>query len=180
MPDILAQVKYIHIDQIIPYHNNPKTHPQEQIDKLKSSIKNFGFTVPLVIDHENEIIAGHARYEAARQLHIEKLPCIVRDDLTDAQARAFRIADNRIAESEWNEEQLIEELELLEIEDMNLGVTGFDEFEINELQFDPDEFEPVDSDEQPNLDQPKDEDKDEEKIPDMVVCPNCGEEISLS
>jgi len=162
-------VQLIPVEKLIPYHNNPKNHPQDQIDKLKSSIKNFGFTVPLIIDHEYEIIAGHARFKAARDMGMKEVPCIVRSDLTEQQVRAFRIADNKLAESSWDEEALADELDILELEGFDIDLTGLEDFEVAELQFDPDEFEPVDETEQPNLDQPKED--------EMVVCPNCGEEF---
>lgn len=126
---IFDKVEKVNIDDIFPYHNNPKTHPPEQIDKLCSSIKNYGFTVPIVIDGENEIIAGHGRYKAAQKLGLKELPVIRRDDLTDAEAKALRIADNKVAESEWDMEMLEVEFEAIEDE-----FTGFSEIELNEIK----------------------------------------------
>ena len=101
---LIDKVKIIDIDKIYPYTNNPKEHPPEQINKIASSIKNFGFTVPIIIDNQNEIIAGHGRYKAAQKLELDKIPCIVRDDLNEAQVKALRLADNKVTESEWDEE----------------------------------------------------------------------------
>ena len=133
MTKLLKNIKLISVEDIIPYHNNPKEHPEEQVAKIASSIKNYGFTVPLVIDGDNEIIAGHGRYSAAKKLGLSELPCIKRDDLNDAQVRALRLADNRVAESEWNLEQLAVELENLDLENYDLEMTGFDGEEIGDI-----------------------------------------------
>jgi len=118
------------IDDLIPYINNPKKHPDTQVDKIASSIKNYGFTVPVVVDGQNEIIMGHGRLQAARKLGLAEVPCIVRDDLSEAQVKALRIADNKVSESEWDIELLL--LELEEIEDF----TGFALDEIQDLSGD--------------------------------------------
>ena len=130
---LIDKVKIIDIDKLYPYTNNPKEHPPEQINKIASSIKNFGFTVPIIIDHQNEIIAGHGRYKAAQKLELDKIPCIVRDDLNEAQVKALRLADNKVTESEWNEELLALELEDLDLQDFDLELTGFENKEIEEL-----------------------------------------------
>ena len=130
---LIDKVKIIDIDKLYPYTNNPKEHPPEQINKIASSIKNFGFTVPIIIDHQNEIIAGHGRYKAAQKLELDKIPCIIRDDLNEAQVKALRLADNKVTESEWNEELLALELEDLDLQDFDLELTGFENEEIEEL-----------------------------------------------
>ena len=130
---LIDKVKIIDIDKIYPYTNNPKEHPEKQINKIASSIKNFGFTVPIIIDHQNEIIAGHGRYKAAQKLELDKIPCIVRDDLNEAQVKALRLADNKVTESEWDEELLTLELEDLDMQDFDLELTGFENEEIEEL-----------------------------------------------
>ena len=109
--------------ELIPYINNPRKN-DNAVDKVASSIKNFGFKVPIVIDKKGEIITGHTRLKAAKKLGIEEVPTIVADDLTEQQIKAFRIADNRVAEeSEWD-------FELLEIE-----MEGLDEFSVEDLGF---------------------------------------------
>jgi len=130
---LIDKVKIIDIDKIYPYTNNPKEHPEKQINKIASSIKNFGFTVPIIIDNQNEIIAGNGRYKAAQKLELDKIPCIVRDDLNAAQIKAFRITDNKIAKSNWDQELLMIELGELEEADINIELTGFDEEEIENL-----------------------------------------------
>jgi ParB/RepB/Spo0J family partition protein len=131
--NLIDKVKIIDIDKICPYTNNPKEHPEKQINKIASSIKNFGFTVPIIIDNQNEIISGHGRYKAAQKLELDKIPCIVRDDLNAAQIKAFRITDNKIAKSNWDQELLMIELGELEEADINIELTGFDEEEIENL-----------------------------------------------
>ena len=83
------------IDELIPYVNNPRNN-KNAIDKVASSIKNFGFKVPVIIDKNNEIVTGHTRILAAKKLKLIEVPCVVADDLTDAQIKAFRIADNKV------------------------------------------------------------------------------------
>ena len=128
---LLDKIIKIKTDDLIPYHNNPKEHPPEQVDKIASSIKNYGFTQPIVIDGDNEIIIGHGRLEAARKLGLEKVPCIQRDDLTDNQIKALRLADNKVAQSAWNMEALETELELIDGEEF----TGFDEDDFEAFGF---------------------------------------------
>lgn len=115
------------ISELIPYVNNPRNNANA-VDAVASSIKNYGFKVPIIIDKNNEIVTGHTRLLAAKKLGLEEVPCIVADDLTEAQIKAYRIADNKVAEaSEWNLEMLAVELQDLE------GFTGFDAAEIEDL-----------------------------------------------
>lgn len=93
---------YKNVDELIPYINNPRDN-ENAVDAVASSIKNFGFKVPIVIDSENEIVNGHTRLKAAKKLGIEEVPCIVADDLSEAQIKAFRLADNKVSElADWN------------------------------------------------------------------------------
>lgn len=118
------KIIYKKTEDLIPYINNPRNNDGE-VDKVASSIKNFGFKVPIVVDGDNEIIAGHTRLKAAKKLGMDEVPCIVADDLSDEQIRAYRLVDNRAGEfSEWDMEILQEELKELgkngrkEIEEM--------------------------------------------------------------
>jgi DNA modification methylase len=129
----MLQVKFVELDKIIPYVNNPKAHPDDQIKKIASSIKEFGFKVPIIVDKDFVIIAGHGRYYAAKLLGLDKVPVIIAEDLTPAQVKAFRIADNKVAESEWDYESLLAELEQLKDLDYDIELTGFDEEEIERL-----------------------------------------------
>ena len=119
---------YKKTSELIPYINNPRNNA-EAIDKVASSIKNFGFKVPVVIDSGNEIVTGHTRLKAAKKLGLEEVPCIVAEDLTPEKIKAFRLADNKVAEfAEWDFEILeseLEELEMLEL-DFDIKELGFD------------------------------------------------------
>lgn len=134
MTDLFTDVKEKSPEDLIPYSNNPKNHPEEQVNKIASSIKNNGFIQPIVTDSENEIIIGHGRLQAAKKLGLNKVPVIQHDELTDAEAKALRLADNKIAESSMEDEKLAVELEQLQDEDdFEELVHGFEEEEIEEL-----------------------------------------------
>lgn len=120
-------------DSLTPYTGNPKSHPSKQIDAIASSISEYGFSVPLVVNTEGVVLSGHGRLEAARRLGLDKVPCIVKDDLTPAQQKGFRLADNRVAQSDWLDEALAQELKELEELGFDLEQTGFDTEEIDEL-----------------------------------------------
>ena len=165
MTDLHDRVERVPIDDLIPYSNNPKDHPDEQVKKIASSIKNYGWDQPIVVDGEGEIIKGHGRRKAAETLGLEDVPVIRRDDLTDAEAKAARIADNKTAESAWDDDLLATELEVLgDFEDAELG---FDDGGVEEILagVETPEFDPVGEEEQPRLDET-----------DPTVCPECGHE----
>lgn len=127
------QVVYQDISQIHPYENNPRNN-EAAIEPVAQSIKRFGFRVPILIDGKGTIIAGHTRYEAAKRLGMDKVPCIQVDDLTDEQIRAYRIADNKVAEaSSWNDDVLRAEMDALKALDVDLTDTGFSEVELDGL-----------------------------------------------
>lgn len=112
-------------DDLKEYKNNPRVISHEEIEKVANSIKQFGFKVPIVIDKDNTIINGHTRLKASKMLGMEKVPCIIADDLTPEQIKAFRLADNKVAEySEWDLAKL--DLELMSFEDMDMSLFGFD------------------------------------------------------
>ena len=99
------------LSELKPYKNNSKIHPEQQIKNIVASIKQFGFTQPIVCDEEKTILSGHGRYEAAKQMQIDEVPIRIVENLTDAQKKAYIIADNKIAEqSEWDENKVLEEL----------------------------------------------------------------------
>ena len=131
MPELHDRVERVSRDELIPYSNNPKEHPEEQVNKIASSIKNYGWDQPIVVDGEGEIIKGHGRLQAAEKLGLDEVPVIWREDLSDAEAKAARIADNKTAESPWDDDLLATELEVLdEFDDIELG---FDDGEIDDL-----------------------------------------------
>lgn len=118
------QIVYRDINTITPYENNPR-HNENAVDAVKASIEEFGWKVPLVVDRHGVIIAGHTRYAAARKLHMSELPCIVADDLSEEQIRAFRLADNKVSElAEWDFDKLDQELE--EILNIDMEDFGFE------------------------------------------------------
>lgn len=109
-------LKNIPITELKPYPNNPRKN-DHAVDAVAASIREFGFKVPLVIDKDGVIVAGHTRYKAAQKLGLKELPCIVADDLTDDQIKAFRLADNKTAElAEWDFELLDLELDDIELD----------------------------------------------------------------
>jgi len=97
-----VRVEYVDIDSLVPYVNNPKQHPKEQVDMIAASIREFGFLNPIIITKDNEIIAGHGRLLACQKLGIREVPVIRAEHLTPAQIKAYRLADNRLTElGEW-------------------------------------------------------------------------------
>jgi DNA modification methylase len=122
------------IDRLRPYERNPRTHSPEQITKIAASLLEFGWTNPILVDGEAGIIAGHGRLLAARELGMTTVPVIELTHLTEAQKRAYIIADNRLAlDAGWDEDLLAEELKVLEGLDFNLALTGFDLDELHDL-----------------------------------------------
>lgn len=143
--DKFPHIKIIQIDGLIPYARNSRTHSDEQITQIAASIKEFGFLNPVIIDGENGIIAGHGRVVAAKKLGMTELPCVEADHLTEAQRRAYVIADNKLAlNAGWDYEALRVELEDLAHEGFNMDLTGFDNQELLKILgegFELDEFE---------------------------------------
>ena len=123
-------VRMVEINKIIPYDSNVKIHDDEQIEKLANNIKKFGFDQPIVVDKDNVIIKGHGRRLACLKLGLDRVPVIVRDDLTKEEADAARLSDNRVTSSEYDIEGLQAELERLS-NDFDFKSLGFDERELN-------------------------------------------------
>ena len=129
-----TEMQLIATEKLIPYVNNARTHSAEQINKLRSSLREFGFINPVIIDRGFNVIAGHGRIEAAKAEGIPEVPCVFADYLTDAQKKAYILADNRMAmDAGWDEELLRVEIEALQAESFDVGLTGFDESEIADL-----------------------------------------------
>lgn len=161
------KVKNLPVDKLVPYENNPRNN-DGAVEYVANSIKEFGFQVPIVIDKDNVIVAGHTRYKAALQLGLKEVPVVVAEDLTPEQIKAFRLADNKTAEkASWDFEKLAEEVEGL---DMNIDLTalGFGEFELDVLK-NGNEF-----DEEALDDLFKDA-PEKTKEPKRIQCPHCGE-----
>lgn len=126
-----TQMEMVSIDKLIPYVNNARTHSAEQVNKLRSSLREFGFVNPVIVDKDYGIIAGHGRVLAAKEEGIDEVPCVLVDYLTEAQKKAYIIADNRFAQDAgWDEELLRIEIESLQGEDFDISLTGFEADEI--------------------------------------------------
>ena len=131
------QVEQLKVGDLIPYVNNSRTHSDEQVMQVASSIKEFGFTNPILIDGEGGIIAGHGRLMAAKKLGLNKVPCIRLDYLTETQRKAYVIADNKLAlNGGWDNDLLKIELTELDSLDFDLNLIGFDLSELANI-FDP-------------------------------------------
>jgi len=129
-----TEFKLVSVYKLVPYQNNARTHSPEQINKLRSSLREFGFINPIIIDKDYGIIAGHGRLLAAKEEGMTEVPCVFADHLTEAQKKAYIIADNRMAlDAGWDEELLRVEIEALQAEAFDLALTGFDEKELSKL-----------------------------------------------
>ena len=155
------QIVYKKVNELIPYENNPRIN-DEAVEYVKNSIKEFGFKVPIIIDKNNVIIAGHTRLKSSLELGLKEVPCIIADDLTEEQIKAFRLADNKVSEkSQWDFSKLDEELDSI----LDIDMSMFDFENINDINLD-DYFEE-------NI---KEEEKEEIKT---IICPHCGERIEI-
>ena len=158
------KIEQVSVTALIPYARNSRTHSEVQVAQIAGSIREFGFTNPVLIDAENGIIAGHGRIMAAQKLGLAEVPCIRLDHLTETQRKAYVIADNKLAlNSGWDEAMLGLELADLRELDFDLSLTGFDGDEI-EAALNPQE---------PNFEAGTEEDqgKLDEKSP--IECPHC-------
>jgi ParB-like chromosome segregation protein Spo0J len=156
------------VTELIPYVKNSRTHSDEQVAQIAASIKEFGWTNPILVDGSNGIIAGHGRLMAARKLGYTEVPTIELADLTETQKKAYIIADNRLAlNAGWDNEMLKIEIADLLADGFTLSVLGFDTDELQKLLDVPD-FEPATEDDQGKLD---------ELDPKWIACPHCGKEF---
>ena len=141
------EIIYKKTDKLIPYCNNARTHSDEQVSQICASIREYGFTNPVLIDEQDNIIAGHGRVLASKKLGLEQVPCIVLSGLTKAQKKAYIIADNKMAlNAGWNDELLKIEFENLKDLDFDLSLTGFDLDEIDDILGEDEEKEVVEDD----------------------------------
>jgi ParB-like chromosome segregation protein Spo0J len=125
------------VDDLIPYARNSRTHSPEQVDKIAASIREFGFLNPVIVDGQNGIVAGHGRIMAAKKLGMDEVPTVEASHLTEAQKRAYIIADNRLAlDAGWDDEVLRLELHALDEASFDLSLTGFDAEELSKAMFD--------------------------------------------
>lgn len=153
------EIVNIAVDKLVPYENNPRNNT-EAIQYVANSIKEFGFKVPLVIDSDNVVICGHTRLLAAKQLGLKDVPCVVADDLTDEQIKAFRLADNKVGEiATWDLDKLQLELDFL---DCNMEEFGF-----------------ISAMEEPDITDFLEDHESKTKEPKTVVCPECGHAFTV-
>lgn len=160
MSDKKMDIVYKRVSELIPYENNPRNN-DEAVDYVAKSIEEFGFKVPCVVSGDGVLITGHTRLKACKKLGIDEVPCIVADDLTEDQIKAFRLADNKVGEiATWDLDKLSIELD------------GLQDIDMSELGF-PDN-------EEVNLDDfftEAEESKKEEKETDTITCPYCHKQF---
>ena len=129
------KIVYKKLDDLTPYENNPRLN-DNAVDAVAKSIEEFGFKVPIVIDKDGVIVAGHTRLKAAKQLAIDEVPCIIADDLSSEELKAFRLADNKVSElAGWDWDKLEEELEELKMSDIEIKELGFEENDVLDLSY---------------------------------------------
>ena len=135
-----VKLEQVPIDKLVPYARNARTHSKEQSAQLRASLREFGFVSPAVIDSKYNILVGHGRVQAAREEGYKTIPCVFAENLTDAQKRAYILADNQLAlNAGWDEEMLSVELSDLKDESFDLSLLGFDEKDLEKLMAGPDD-----------------------------------------
>ena len=158
------EIVQVPIDQIKPYENNPRKN-SKAVQPVANSIEEFGFNVPMVLTADYTIITGHTRYEAAKLLGMEEVPCIIASHLNDEGARGYRLSDNKVSEfATWDFTKLEEEL--AKLSDFDMTAFGFD----GDWDVDLDDF---------FEDKDEDAKEPEEKEPQRIQCPHCGEWIEI-
>ena len=168
MKDPDHKIVFMPVAELQGYKQNARQHGEEQIAALMKSIKSFGFTAPVMISDEGTIIAGHGRVEAARRLHYSTVPCIRLSNLTEAQQKAYVIADNQLASmATWDWDMLAAEIDNLKDQDFDISTLGFTKEQLDEMIGSPDEI-PEIADE-----------KVKKPDKDTAICPKCHHEFVL-
>jgi len=168
----MESIEWKQTGALIPYSNNSRTHSEKQVQQVAASIKEFGFTNPILIDEDNGIIAGHGRLQAAQLLGMDKVPTIALEGFTEAQRKAYVIADNQLAmNAGWDLDALKVEVDRLTELDFDLDLLGFDDDVLADLinTIEPN-FDPATEEEQGQLD---------ELDPKWIDCPHCGKEFDM-
>ena len=165
--NFFMEIQQLKLDELIPYKDNPRIN-QEAVGIVKNSLQKFGFKQPIVIDKNYEIIVGHTRYYAARELQIKEVPCLIAEDLSEAEIKAYRIMDNKSSEyAAWNFGLLTKEMQdIADLQEFDLKFTGFSENEINDMLGEVD-ANTIDDEDIPKMDEL-----------DQMECPNCGYKFS--
>lgn len=160
------KIELIDIKNIKPYENNPRIN-DKAVDHVANSIKEFGFKSPIILDKNNVIICGHTRFKAAKKLKLKEVPCVIADDLTEEQVKAYRLADNKTSElSEWDYALL--DIEINDLSDINLEDFGFD------LSTDFNYDEDLEEDDYTQEEMENELNQVKESKKKTHVCPNCG------
>lgn len=160
------EIELIDIKKIKPYENNPRIN-DDAVDAVAESIKQFGFKSPIILDKNNVIICGHTRFKAAQKLKLKQIPCIIADDLTEEQVKAYRLADNKTSElADWDYALL--DIEIGEIKGIDLEDFGFD------LDTDFDYDEDLEEEDYSSEEIKKELNQVKESVKKTHVCPSCG------
>lgn len=158
------EIVNVSIDDLIPYENNPRNN-ERAIEKVANSISEFGFKVPIIIDKDNVIVCGHTRYLAAKQLEMAQIPCIMANDLTEEQIKAFRLVDNKTSEfASWDYDMLSFELDEIGIDMTDFGFTETEDINLDDFFIESNVSESAIV---------------KEKVKSTIICPHCGKEIEL-
>lgn len=177
--DLRSKITLMALPDITPYENNPRNN-EEAVEKVANSIKEFGFNQPIVVDKDNVIIVGHTRYLAAQELGLAEAPVIVAGNLSDEQARAYRLADNKTGEiAEWDFEKLA--LELEEVESLNMSEFGFAGEGLDSLFSESDSEDDIADffEAAPNTQEGNAGSKTASADKKIVTCPHCGEKFEV-
>ena len=181
----MQEVKMLEVSKLKPYKNNSKIHNNEQIKKIAESIKKFGFRIPIITDKKLVIISGHGRYKASKILELGKVPVIVLEDISEEDARALRIADNKLTLKTGLDNSAIAK-EFNELMNVDFSVLGFTDMEIHDIEkdasffetedFDINEFEEFLSVDKDNKMAVK---KSKEQKTRKIICPHCKKEFEI-
>ena len=187
MPDWSAkQIEMRDTTVLNPYERNPRIHPDSQIEQLKNSIRQWGWTVPILVDENNTVLAGHGRLHAATEMGIEQVPCVIAVGWTDEQKSAYVIADNRLAEnSQWDTGLYFSEIKALDDIGFDLSVTGLDKDTLSAMSFEPSlnpmtAYDDVTTDDMTTAAQTIGEIPAHGAKVSDVMCPHCGAEFQVS
>ncbi len=141
MPSPKLQISYVSIADLKPYFRNQRLHTEDQVERIADSIREFGFVMPILLDQNNEIIAGHGRFQASEKLGLTEVPCLYAGHLTDDQVKAYRLADNRLQDlSYFDKQRVAQELTDLLDTGFDIFLTGFDDFDDLKLDEDDEEL----------------------------------------
>ena len=176
------------VNELIPYDRNPKIHPDTQINQLANSIKEWGWTQPILIDENDQVLAGHGRLYAAQKVGLTEVPCVIAKDWTDGQKKAYVIADNKLAENgQWDTNEYFLQLKEMSNDGFDLGLMGVD-IDLSAFNYNP-EYKPtfdaseIDENKMINAQNALDKDQQSrlsERQGVEVICPHCAESFTFT